>query len=142
MPAEAPGEPGRSVNLLLFDREGRVFLQFRDGSTGTEPLRWGFWGGRIDAADADPHAAAVRECREELGLSLARDQFALLHQREGGDGQQSFLLRCLPPIGWNSVTVNEGAGAGFFHPAELAALTLHKRARYYLETRPEVFGSA
>ena len=74
-------------------RKGRaaVALILRQGDQGIEVLLiqrakhpqdpWsgnlGFPGGRIDPGDATPYDAAVRETREEVGLSLAKDDYVV-----------------------------------------------------------------
>lgn len=128
--------PPSSVGVMLFDRSGRIFLQFRDAHVRVEPFTWGFWGGRIDAVDNSPVEAARREVCEELGLVLTAEMLEIVHQRTGSDGQTSHLLRCTRRIQWGDVRVAEGAGAGFFAPSQLLSLSLHKRVRAYAETMP------
>lgn len=58
--------------VLLFDEEDRVLLVDPVYKAG-----WEFPGGVVESGEA-PVAAAVREAREELGLSLAPDRLRLL----------------------------------------------------------------
>ena len=60
------------VAAALFDAQGRVLIAQRPA--GKELAgRWEFPGGKIDAGEA-PHAALVRELREELGVKVQAAQ--------------------------------------------------------------------
>ena len=60
------------VAAALFDAQGRVLISQRPA--GKELAgRWEFPGGKIDAGEA-PHAALVRELREELGVKVQAAQ--------------------------------------------------------------------
>ena len=70
---------------VLDQRKAAVAAVLRDSGRGAEVLlirraehprdpwsgQMGLPGGRVDASDADPLAAALRETREEIGLDLA-----------------------------------------------------------------------
>lgn len=60
-----------------------ILLLRRHGSQGFMANLWVFPGGRVDEADqaaADPwRSAAVRECAEEAGVTLAGELFACAH---------------------------------------------------------------
>jgi 8-oxo-dGTP pyrophosphatase MutT (NUDIX family) len=135
-------KPGRSVNLLIHDSAGRLFVQFRDGQAPKMPLCWGFWGGRVDPQDkGDPVRAAIREMREELGVETGAADWRSIHSRSGSDGQSSTLMSLRQPVAWADVSIREGAGGAFLTPAELTQLTLHKRLRYYLEEHPALLAA-
>ncbi|MEY3465001.1 MAG: hypothetical protein RL603_599, partial [Pseudomonadota bacterium] len=60
------------VAAALFDAQGRVLIAQRPA--GKELAgRWEFPGGKIDAGE-EPHAALVRELREELGVKVQAAQ--------------------------------------------------------------------
>lgn len=58
----------RAVHVLVFDHQGRVFLQKRSMLKDLSPGLWdSSCSGHLDAGE-DYDAAAVRELREEIGL--------------------------------------------------------------------------
>ncbi|MBA3529823.1 MAG: NUDIX hydrolase [Propionibacteriaceae bacterium] len=85
----AQGASGTQVLLTLRSAE------VHQGNT------WSIPGGAIDAADADPHAAACREIEEELGFDVS----------------------AMPVIGWHSF---ECAEAG---PIRRSCSSLRQRSR-------------
>ncbi|HWA84772.1 MAG TPA: NUDIX domain-containing protein [Opitutus sp.] len=68
----ARGLRHRAVHILVFDEHGRVFLQKRSMNKDTSPGLWNSsCSGHVDAGE-EYDRAAVRELKEELGLSVAR----------------------------------------------------------------------
>ncbi len=65
----------RGVGIVLFDLRGRVFAARRNDMPGQA---WQMPQGGIDAGET-PHAAALRELKEETGI----DSVALLAESEG-----------------------------------------------------------
>jgi isopentenyl-diphosphate delta-isomerase type 1 len=62
----------RAVHVLVFDRAGRVFLQKRSMQKDLCPGLWdSSCSGHLDAGE-DYDAAAVRELKEEIGVSVER----------------------------------------------------------------------
>jgi isopentenyldiphosphate isomerase len=60
----------RVVHVLLFDREGRMALQMRSKHKAFCPRHWSTAvGGHVQRGE-DYEQAALRECREELGIAL------------------------------------------------------------------------
>lgn len=63
-----PGLLHRAVHVLVFDREGRLFLQKRSARKDIQPGKWDTSvGGHPNLGEAN-EAAARREMREELGV--------------------------------------------------------------------------
>jgi len=116
----ANGWRHRAIHVLVFNREGRVFLHKRSMRKDLFPGTWdSSCAGHVGAGeDYDP--TAVRELAEELGLRLARAPERLLR------------LEAQPMTGWEFVWVyrlaHEGPFAldpdeiecgGWFEPAEV-----------------------
>ncbi len=59
VPAAAPGPVGRDLDVLLLRRAATL---------GSHPGQIAFPGGRIEASDGGPIAAALREAKEETGV--------------------------------------------------------------------------
>lgn len=60
----------RAVHVLVFDDHGRLFLQKRSMKKDTSPGLWNSsCSGHVDAGE-DYDTAAVRELKEELGLTV------------------------------------------------------------------------
>ena len=73
----------RAVHIFLQKSTNQWILQKRSFKKDTEPLTWtSSCSGHVDAAESYLDAA-VRECREELGLQINRNEFIE-------------LLRCSP----------------------------------------------
>ena len=73
----------RAVHVFLQQSTGQWILQKRSANKDTEPLAWtSSCSGHVDAAESYLDAA-VRECREELGIQIDRTEFIE-------------LLRCSP----------------------------------------------
>lgn len=63
-----------ATGVVLFDREGRVLLVKENYGR----RRWGLPGGVIESGES-PHEAAMREVREETGLSVELDHLIALY---------------------------------------------------------------
>ena len=64
------GDKHRAVHVLVFNKEGKVFLQKRSMSKDTFPGAWdSSASGHLDCGE-DYDACAVRELREEIGLEV------------------------------------------------------------------------
>lgn len=67
------------ANVLAFDGQGRLLV--------VRPVyarEWMLPGGRVERGET-PHAAAVRETREETGLDVVLDRLALVDARRSRD---------------------------------------------------------
>jgi len=82
----------RAVVVLVYDRDGKVFLQKRSPAKSRFPGRWDLSAtGHVTAGEASEDAA-VRELHEELGLRVPRLRF--LARAEPG-----------PATGWEFVSI-------------------------------------
>ena len=99
--------PPNSVQVVLWDAQGRVLLQKR------EDFRlWSLPGGGIEPGET-PEDAALREVREETGLAITVEHCVGFYWRPdlpgGGALIQVYLGRVLEIVGepgWESVAVD------------------------------------
>lgn len=110
-----------STLVYGFDATDRVLLLER----AREPNR-GLWsppGGKLETATGEsPHACAVRETREELGLSLSLGEVRLTgivseHGYEGSAHWLMFLFEILPRLSGTPPPIAEGRFEFFDRPA-------------------------
>jgi isopentenyl-diphosphate delta-isomerase type 1 len=70
-----PSRIHRVVHVLVFNKQGSLLLQKRSKNKDTAPGRWDTSvGGHVNPGE-DIHDAAVREMREELGITPSGLQF-------------------------------------------------------------------
>jgi isopentenyldiphosphate isomerase len=110
----------RAVHILVFNRQGRVFLQKRSLDKDTFPGTWdSSASGHLESGE-DYDAAAVRELREELGLDPAHPPERLFKVEACGETGQEFVwvyrLEAEGPFQWNSKEIEAG---DWFEPAEV-----------------------
>ena len=68
----------RAVHVLVFDGQGRLYLQRRSANKDTHPGKWTTSAsGHVDP-DEDYAGAATRELAEELGLNLALKEVGMI----------------------------------------------------------------
>jgi len=72
----APALMHRAVHVLVFDSEGRLFLQKRAVTKSTAPGRWDSSVGGHAAPGERPERAAARETLEELGVRVEPGELA------------------------------------------------------------------
>ncbi|WP_186332297.1 NUDIX domain-containing protein [Bordetella genomosp. 13] len=128
-----------NISILVRDRLGRSLLQMRDSAAPIGPLAWSFWGGAVEPADADHRHTASRELQEELGIAALPADFIEIGRRTGSDGQEAPLMLLPRPVEWGDFRVMEGAGAGYFHLAEIRQLPVTRSVAWYLANKPDVF---
>lgn len=112
----------RAVHVLVFDPQGRVFLQLRGPRKDRHPNVWdSSASGHVDAGESYDTAAG-RELAEELRIQPETLQF-LFGLEAGPDTDNEFVrvYRCMweGPITFNS---SEIAAGRWFTPRELTAM--------------------
>jgi isopentenyldiphosphate isomerase len=124
----------RAVHVLVFNSRGQVYLQKRSMKKDRQPGLWdSSASGHVDSGE-DYDACAVRELREELGLSPQpppRRLFKLTASAET-DQEHVWVYRCEAdgPITPHPDEIERG---DWFAPAE---------ATRWMAERPEEFASA
>jgi len=120
-------EPTSSISkrqLVVFvirNDDGEYCLHFRDGNPGIiHPLQWSLFGGHKEPGE-DFLQTAQRELEEEMGIAVAGEDFDLVETLDFPDRVYE-IVECRRPINWSDITLNEGAGCGFFSGQELARL--------------------
>jgi isopentenyldiphosphate isomerase len=62
--------PHRCIYILVFNRRGELFIHLRTATKDVNPSRWDVAVGGVLAAGESFDAGALREAREELGVTL------------------------------------------------------------------------
>jgi ADP-ribose pyrophosphatase YjhB (NUDIX family) len=85
------GRYGRieGANLLVTDAEGRILVV-----KPTYAREWMLPGGRVERGET-PHAAAIRETREETGIEVALEGLLLVDARHARDTSFIFAGRAI-----------------------------------------------
>jgi isopentenyl-diphosphate delta-isomerase type 1 len=124
----------RAVHVLVFNRQGQIFLQKRSMRKDRQPGLWdSSASGHVDSGETYD-ACAVRELREEIGLVLQqapRPLFKLAASPET-DQEHVWVYQCEAegPFALNPEEIERG---GWFSAEEVTR---------WLTERPEEFASA
>ena len=124
----------RAVHVLVFNTRGELFLQQRSLAKDRQPGLWdSSASGHLDHGE-DYDACAVRELREELGLSLSHPPQRLFKLPASADTDQEHLwvYRC-EAEGPFTLHPQEIRGGGWFAPTDVTRWTTE---------RPQDFASA
>jgi len=141
--AEVHGNPGlihRVAHVLVFNTDGSLYLQKRADSKDVQPGKWDTSvGGHVDSGE-DYLGAAVREMREELGISgvTPRHLYRYRHRNDyESEMVTTFLVSWDGEISVNPEEISEGrfwildeidaADPGIFTPNFLEELDRYRK---------------
>jgi len=124
----------RAVHVLVFNVRGEIFLQKRSMKKDRQPGVWdSSSSGHVDSGE-DYDACAVRELREEIGLSLAQTPQRLFKIPACEETDQEFVwvYRC------------ESEGPFTLHPDEIdeGRWFSPEKVTSWIAERPQDFASA
>ena len=123
----------RSVNTIIQNKAGKYLLQIRDGTEGIcNPLMWNFFGGGV-MDNEDPVMGALRETNEELNVEFKPNNFELLGELKAREDRLVYVVECKKKLEWGDITVQEGAGAGFFFKDEMLRINITEATRLLIE---------
>ena len=108
-----------STGAAIFDAEGRILLMKRAGNG-----KWGLPGGLVEA-DESPREAAIRETKEETGLTVEPAEEVLTKYREPGEDDLAhrhvhFVYRCEVLTGTHQLS-REGEALEYWEIDEVPA---------------------
>jgi isopentenyldiphosphate isomerase len=124
----------RAVHVLVFNAEGKIFLQKRSMKKDRQPGMWdSSASGHVDSGE-DYDTTAVREVWEEIGLRLDKTPTRLfkIDACEETDQEFVWVYRCESegPFKLHPDEIDEG---GWFSPKEVSR---------WVAEKPEEFASA
>ena len=121
--SSAPGIPAAVALVVLHGEDGRACMPMfvRAAGLTRHPGQFGLPGGKLDRGEG-PEQAAIRELREELGLTV--DEGAVLGLLDDFDTQSGFTMT--PVVIWG------GASAANLNPSR------HEVAQLFLLTMPDL----
>lgn len=124
----------RAVHVLVFNARGEVFLQKRSMKKDIAAGKWdSSSSGHLDTGEAYD-ACAVREVREEIGLTLTQTP------------ERLFKIDACPETGWEFCWIYRCASEGPFtlHPEEIetGAWFAPDAVTKWMNGKPEDFASA
>jgi isopentenyl-diphosphate delta-isomerase type 1 len=124
----------RAVHVLVYNRNGELFLQKRSMQKDTFPGAWdSSASGHLDTGE-DYDACAVRELREELGLETTRAPERLFKMTAcEGTGQEFVWVYRLEAEGPFTLHPEEIETGGWFAPEHITR---------WMAERPQDFASA
>jgi isopentenyldiphosphate isomerase len=124
----------RAIHVLVFNARGEVFLQKRSMKKDIAAGKWdSSSSGHLDTGEAYD-ACAVREVREEIGLTLMQPP------------ERLFKIDACPETGWEFCWIYRCASEGPFtlHPEEIetGAWFAPDAVTKWMNEKPEDFASA
>ncbi|MDG4500065.1 NUDIX hydrolase [Streptococcus suis] len=82
------------AHVLLTVADSHLIIQrsqIKRGKTNVFPRYWDIPGGRVEENEL-PRDAAVRECFEETGISLAKENLTIIHEDSQFDGEKGAVF--------------------------------------------------
>lgn len=133
--APAPNSLVPASNMLVVDDDGQILLQ-RRRDTG----QWALPGGAQDFGET-PAQCAVRECREETGitteitgfLGIYSDPLHIVAYTDGEVRQEFEITLIGRPVAGTPTENDEASEVGWFNPAELDGLDIHPTMRRQID---------
>jgi isopentenyldiphosphate isomerase len=124
----------RAVHVLLFNSRGETFLQKRSTTKDREPGKWdSSTSGHVDSGE-DYETCAVRELREEIGLTVEKAPERLFKIAACPETDQEFVwvYRC------------QAEGPFRLHPGEIerGGWFMPDKVTRWMTEKPEDFASA
>ena len=124
----------RAVHVLVFNSRGETFLQKRSMTKDREPGKWdSSTSGHVDSGE-DYDACAVRELREEIGLTIEKAP------------ERQFKIAACPETDAEFVWVYRCQAEGPFqlHPEEIetGGWFAPEKVSHWIAEKPEDFASA
>ncbi|KKS98027.1 MAG: NUDIX hydrolase [Candidatus Gottesmanbacteria bacterium GW2011_GWA2_43_14] len=120
--SEVHGNPNlihRSIAIIIFSRDRRIFLQQRSLMKDTDPMKWTISvSGHVGQGDTY-EKAAERELKEELGINISLTQIAKYLVRSPQETEMTALYTAVSD-GPFSLSVEEIMDGRFFSSEELS----------------------
>ncbi len=114
--------PHRCVYVLVFNRQGELFVHQRTATKDVYPSYWDVTIGGVLAAGEDFPAGARRELREELGIDAEPEElFAFRYADDYTDVQSRVFRACHDGPFW--LQPEEIVRGEFLSPPDVAART-------------------
>ena len=118
--------------IILYDDKGRVLLQQRTDDAKKLPGFWAFFGGGIEEKES-PKEAVIRECYEELRVSLVNQKLVLEREFSIKDEQGYMYVFVHTIEDKKMIELHEGQGLGWFFLHEIKHLTMIEHDKEILE---------
>ena len=119
--------------FLYNAQDHTVLLHQRDGNTKINPNKWAFFGG-LNEGNEDPTDCLIREVREEIGLTLSRDQVIPLRDYLNTElNTYRYVFYARSTVDRAALVLGEGAGFDWVPLAKLDEYDLTEKSREDLQ---------